>query len=251
MTSVRDLLTTLTRTDPARPRLTWYGPGGERVELSGRVLGNWVTKATNLLVDEADAGPGTRVVLDLPAHWRTVVWALAAWTCGARVVLPPAGLDRRLPHDLDGAVVVTDRPGDLTNPGQGAGTPDLVVAVALPALALKFPWPLPPGALDGAADLMTYPDTLGWLPPLDGVAPALEDHVVHRELLAWARRVTDGREWPTAARVLAVARDVGTALASSLAAWAGGGSVVLVEPGVPRLDRIGIVERADVHAPGA
>ena len=33
------------------PALTWYGPDGERVELSQRVLANWVTKAMNLLTD--------------------------------------------------------------------------------------------------------------------------------------------------------------------------------------------------------
>lgn len=252
MTSVRDLLSTLTRTDPAHPRLTWYGPAGERVELSGRVLGNWVTKATNLLVEEADAGPGTRVVLDLPAHWRAVVWALASWTCGAQVVLPPPGLDRPLPRDLGGAVVVTDRPGDLAaRAGDAAGRADLVVAVALPALALRFPGSLPPGMLDGAADLMTYPDALGWLPPLDSASPAIEDVVTHRGLLAWARRVTDAQEWPIAARVLAEVSDARTALAMSLAAWAGGGSVVLVERGVPGTDRLATAERAVVHAQDA
>lgn len=252
MTSVRDLLATLTRTEPAHPRLTWYGPGAERIDLSGRVLGNWVTKACNLLVEEADAGPGTRVVLDLPPHWRAVVWGLAAWTSGARVVLPPPGLERPLPRDVAGAVVVTDRPGELAaRAGDATGAADLVVAVALPALALRFPGPLPPGTLDGAADLMTYPDALGWLPPLDSASPAIEDGVSHRELLAWARRVTDAQEWPIAARVLAEVSDARTALAMSLAAWAGGGSVVLVERGVPGTDRLATVERAVVRAQGA
>ena len=56
--------------DPGRPRLTWYGDDGERVELSGHVLDNWVTKTANLLVEEYQAGPLTRVLLDLPVHWR-------------------------------------------------------------------------------------------------------------------------------------------------------------------------------------
>src|SRR5690625_7671347 len=64
------------------PSLTWYGPDAERVELSGRVLANWVTKAANLLADEADVTPGALVQLDLPMHWRTAVWALAVWACG-------------------------------------------------------------------------------------------------------------------------------------------------------------------------
>ena len=40
--------------DPGRPRLTWYGPDAERVELSGKVLLNWVAKTANLLTDELD-----------------------------------------------------------------------------------------------------------------------------------------------------------------------------------------------------
>ena len=47
--------------DPARPLLTWYDDGtGERVELSGATLGNWVAKTANLLVD--GCGLGIRVV---------------------------------------------------------------------------------------------------------------------------------------------------------------------------------------------
>lgn len=248
VTSVRDLLATLTRIDPAHPRLTWYGPGGERVDLSGRVLGNWVTKACNLLVEEADAGPGTRVVLDLPVHWRAVVWALASWTCGAQVVvLPPPGLDRPLPHDLAGAVVVTDRPGELAaRTGGGAGAPDLVVAVALPALALRFPGSLPPGTLDGAADLMTYPDALGWLPPLDPSTVAIVGGPSHRDLVAWARTVARANTWPSARRVLTGADDPEGHLAVTLAAFAAMQSVVIVTDTERDLDALADVERAHV-----
>src|SRR5690554_3627439 len=94
--------------DPSQPRLTWYGEDDERVELSGRVLANWVTKATNLLVEEGEVEPGTRVLLDVPAHWRALVWALATWTAGGHLVLPgdeddeDAGGDEDYePEDLD------------------------------------------------------------------------------------------------------------------------------------------------------
>src|SRR5690554_3374176 len=108
--------------DPGRPRLTWYGPDSERIELSGHVLDNWVTKTANLLVEEFDAGPGTRVLIDLPPHWRAVVWALAVWRTGAHVVLDPDVVD----------VVVTHRPRAVPPAGLVA-RPELV-AVALPAL---------------------------------------------------------------------------------------------------------------------
>ena len=150
MTSTADLLTLLRR-DPGRPRLTWYAADGDRVELSGAVLDNWVSKTTNLLVEELDVGPGSRVLLALPMHWRAVVWALAVWRAGATVVLAdaPAG---------DADVMVTDQP-DARVPGAAA-----LVVVSLPALARRYAGTLPPDALDAASSVMTYGDVIGWAP---------------------------------------------------------------------------------------
>ena len=55
MPSVASVHARLTR--DARPAPPWYGDDGERVELSGPVLAQWVTKTANLLVEELDAGP--------------------------------------------------------------------------------------------------------------------------------------------------------------------------------------------------
>lgn len=131
-TTVPQLLRDLATIDPTSPRLTFYDdtPGttcGERVELSGRVLVNWVSKAANLLQDEFDAGPGTRVALDLPAHWRAAYWALAAWATGSTVVTPvtaPGTAD-----DLNAADIV------ITADALTAAAADRSVLVALPALA--------------------------------------------------------------------------------------------------------------------
>jgi uncharacterized protein (TIGR03089 family) len=156
-TTIADLLTLLVR-EPGRPRLTWYGDDHERVELSGAVLENWVHKTANLLVEEFDAGPGTRVRLDLPGHWRTVVWALATWRVGACTVLDDG------PHD----VLVT---ADAVT--AGAGRARDVVVVTLAALARRSPDPLPPRAIDAAAAVMTYGDVLAWAPEVDPGAAAL------------------------------------------------------------------------------
>ncbi|WP_156387925.1 TIGR03089 family protein [Cellulomonas sp. Root137] len=230
-TTVADLLTLLVR-EPGRPRVTWYGDDGERVELSGAVLGNWVSKTTNLLVEEFDAGPGTRVALDLPGHWRTVVWALAVWRAGACVVSPGAG-----PVD----VLVTDSPA-------GASARDQVVAVALPALARSFPDPLPPGAIDAAGAVMTYGDVIGWTAPLDPSAAALDGVVTrsHADLLTDPAAEAD--------RVLRAAgprSEVVAFLLDVLAVLAGDGSVVLTSPATtaeladdaPRRDRLVASER--------
>ncbi|GAA2726055.1 TIGR03089 family protein [Cellulomonas aerilata] len=172
--SVADVLDLVTA-DPGRPRLTWYGGDGERVELSGAVLANWVAKTTNLLVEELDVEPGVRVGLDLPPHWRTAVWALAAWRSGAEVALGGAA------GDAD--VVVTDAPGAHAAARQ-------LVAVSLPALARRFDGDLPDGAVDAAGAVMTYGDVIGWAPVTDPSATALDlpgrPPVPHADLLRWA-----------------------------------------------------------------
>jgi uncharacterized protein (TIGR03089 family) len=212
-TTIATLLTALQR-EPGRPRLTWYGDDFERVELSGAVLENWVHKTANLLVEEFDAGPGTRVRLDLPGHWRTVVWALSVWRVGACVVLGPA-VD---PVD----VLVTSDPASV-----GAG--EQVVVVTLPALARRAPGPLPSGAIDAAAAVMTYGDVLAWAPELDPTARALDDDgaaTAHRELAAWAGDAAGER-------TLVVLGDdePAASLRTTLAVLLAGGSVVLAVPG--------------------
>ncbi|BDO42820.1 TIGR03089 family protein [Cellulomonas sp. NTE-D12] len=212
--SVSDLLTVL-RTDPGRPRLTWYSGDGERVELSGAVLDNWVSKTANLLVEEFDAGPGYRVLLDLPAHWRSVVWALAAWRVGACVVTP--GGDPS-PADDTADLVVTDRPT------AHLGARDLV-AVALPALARRFDAALPAGAIDAAAAVMTYADRLAWAPPVQAGSPALvtpTGTTVHADLFA-------GPTADDAQRVLLPAGELAATLVDVLGVLSAAGSVVLVD----------------------
>jgi uncharacterized protein (TIGR03089 family) len=259
VTTIRDLVRALATTEPTRPRLTWYGTAGERVELSSRVLTNTVVKATNLLVAEADAEAGTRVAVDLPVHWRTLVWALAAWTSGAEVWLAGAaapagtatdGSDRAGGASGDSAVVVTDRP-PASDPADASG-PAVVIGVALPALAMRHPGPLPAGTIDGAADLMTYPDALGWTAALDLGATALsnlvgEPPVAHGDLGVWARTTAGSQGWPASPRVLVSGRDVAVTLAAALAAWAADGSVVLVGDGGVDLERIADQERVTVR----
>ena len=135
--------------DPGRPRLTWYGAGHERIELSAKTLGNWVSKSANLLVEELDAGPGTRVGISMPPHWRTVVWLLATWSAGAHaVVIPPAG-------DVD--VLITERPDSgVSQVSARAGA--RLVAVALPGLAMRFDGDLPPGVIDAATEVRAMGD---------------------------------------------------------------------------------------------
>ncbi|RPF20100.1 TIGR03089 family protein [Myceligenerans xiligouense] len=235
------------QSDPGRPRLTWYGDDGERVELSGAVLANWVAKTTNLLVEEYDAQPGSMVGVNLPVHWRTVTWALAAWRVGATVVLrddsrapgEPGATNEPGPagepvtsgtagpistENLD--VVVTDSPERWTASGAE------LVAVSLPALARRYDGDLPPGAMDAAAAVMTYADQVIYAPEPEAGRTALTGAgadgspvpaVRHDELVpeaedGGARVLVDGRGAPA---------DV---LRELLRVWAGAGSVVLTSP---------------------
>ena len=138
---VDDLLPALLRSDPARPRITCYDDEtGERIELSGKVLANWVAKAANLLIEEYDAGPGTVIRLDLPPHWRTAYWLLAALAAGATVDQTTGAPD----------VLVT------TDPNTGPAPATIVVTLA--ALARSASTPLLPGAIDEAKELAGYGD---------------------------------------------------------------------------------------------
>ncbi|WP_182111743.1 TIGR03089 family protein [Actinotalea sp. JY-7876] len=226
--TVADVLARLLR-DPGRPRLTWYGPDGERVELSGHVLDNWVAKTTNLLVEELDAGPGTVVLLDLPVHWRTVVWALATWRAGATVLLDP-GAPSSSPRRPD--VVVTDAPDRHPDAAE-------LVAVALPALARRFDGDLPTRALDAATAVMTYGDVISWAPAVDRDEPALgaaDPLVPHGALVGWATACPAAARSAAPAPRALLAPPVGgrvtDAVRDVLGVLALDGSVVLCDPAV-------------------
>ena len=199
--------------EPGRPRVTWYGPGGERVELSGKTLLNWVSKTANLLVDELDAEPGTTVGLDLPPHWRTVSWLLATWAAGAHALVAPEkpGLD----------VLVTTDPG--------SGRAEHVVAVALPALATSFGAPLPHAVHDAAVEVRRQPDVFRpYLTPAadDPALTANGGTTSHGELLATAREAAAAAGVRPGDRVL-----TGAGPELALATWLGvlalDGSLVL------------------------
>jgi len=212
--TVAQLLARARASDPGRPRLTWYGAGGERVELSARVLENWVAKTANLLVEELDAVPGTAVHLGLPAHWRSGVWSLALLAVGA------------VPGALETAeVVVTDRP-DAVHAPPGA----LLVVVALPALALTAGPGLPPRALDANAEVAGYGDQL---PPVAG-APVV---AVTRSLAPQERLL-----------LRAEGTDPAGLAAALLDALAADGSLVLLGPGAPDADRVAAQEQVTARA---
>jgi uncharacterized protein (TIGR03089 family) len=221
--SVPGLLRALLDDDPGRPRLTWYGPDGERIELSAKVLDNWVAKTANLLVDELDAGPGTRVAIALPPHWRTAAWLLAAWSTGACVVPVPRGRHAAeipvIPPDAD-VLVACDRAVLDRSPARARQ-----VAVALPSLATSFGPELPPAAVDAAVDIRSYGDVfVPFAHPAPG-DPALGE-LTHGGLIPEAVRAADAAALPPRVRLL-TGGGVDAAVPELLAPLVRLGSVVL------------------------
>lgn len=221
---VPTLLAGLRSEQATSPALVWHGNGGERIELSGRVLDNWVAKTSNFLVDELDAEPGMRLRLAMPVHWKTLVWALAGWQTGCTVVL---GSDGPAP-----AATVVSSEDEVA---AAAGT---VVAVAPGALDLHWNGMLPAGAVDYAAEVRSYADTfVGDDSPGDDV-PALETGALATTAPTLSGTVTYGRLPGAAAgagpRTLLAAgvRDLPLVLEAGLLTWAAGGCLVLTAPGV-------------------
>ncbi|WP_394160234.1 TIGR03089 family protein [Galactobacter valiniphilus] len=117
-----------------------------RIELSGRVLVNWWAKNAGLLDAEWGIGPGSRVAVQAPAHWRVLPLVLAALSLGAQV--GPADLE-------DADLLITTDPASP----EAAAHPE-VLAVTTAALAVSFGAPLPAGVVDHAAEVRAYPDRL-------------------------------------------------------------------------------------------
>lgn len=216
MRTPSDVLADLLRSDPARPRITFYedtpGPtAGERIELSAKVLANWVSKAANALQEEWDIAPGSRVRLDLPPHWRALYWALATWSVGACVVVGDAD------DQADSDVVVT---ADAETAGRAPGEAALVT---LAALARSAPSAPPGGAMDEARELSTFADRFSaWEAP-EPDSPALQLNGEHTAY----ETVVPQRDWPEGVRVHTTSADLAEVLLDALAAWAKDGSLVL------------------------
>jgi len=135
-----DLRAALLAGDLSRPRLTWYDESaGERIDLSGKTLANWVAKAANWLETEMALAPGDRFGLLIPPdHWRAIYWSLAAWTRGLTIT---PGTDADAVVALAGAA----EPADLAEPAAA------LAASPLQAMSDAMPVPVGPVAYAVAA----------------------------------------------------------------------------------------------------
>src|SRR5690625_2234091 len=224
--TVADLVARIS-SDPGRPRITWYAGGGERVELSGRVIENWVAKTTNMLVEEFDAEPGVRVLIDMPAHWKQVIWALSVWRAGATAVFveDPADFEGEMPD-----VVVTSAPQRWVEVPRATR----VVAVELGSLARAWDGELPAGILDGVAEVRLFDDVLGWATEADVSAVAVEQlgarERLYGDLLNYAAAFAEGHgRGELAPRMLVATGDAYRSLFAVVGILSRDGSAVLLD----------------------
>lgn len=210
---------------PGRPFVTYYDVAtGERTELSGTTTANWVAKTANLLVDELDAEPGSRIEIALPTHWLRTVWILATWAADGTIA------------DTDADIFVAG-PDTVEQPSPARHR----VASALLPFATPFPT-APSGVIDLGAVLPGQPDAfLPFDEPTDDVrAVELADLTLTYGQLAAGAPPSSSRSLLTPG---SLARDVTATLAAAL----GGGSIVLVRGASPAdVDRLADQEQAQV-----
>ncbi|MFF5177540.1 TIGR03089 family protein [Micromonospora sp. NPDC000316] len=180
-------------TDPTRPLLTWYDDAsGDRTELSGATLANWVSKTANLLVDEVGLAPGTLAGLLLPPHWQTAAVLLGCWSAKLSVIDTPGTVDvlfasadrldeaqswsaderyalglsplaaplRQVPPGFADYVVEVRGHGDHFTPQPGPGPSDANLLARAEARATELG--IEPGARI-LVDAARYPDPVDWL----------------------------------------------------------------------------------------
>lgn len=204
MDTIGALFSAAVRADPTRPLLTYYDDeSGERTELSGATLANWVAKTANLLVDGAGLGSGDTAAVQLPPHWQTAAVLLGCWSAGVTV-------------DMDGgpadvAFVAADAVDSATAPE--------VFGFALAPMAGPMRPAPPPGVQDFVVAVRAYGDQFR---PAGPVGPALPG-VSHGELTA---RAMD-RGLAAGARVLVDGDATPDPVDWLLAPLAAGGTIVL------------------------
>jgi uncharacterized protein (TIGR03089 family) len=151
MDTVSGLLAGAVAADPTRPLLTYYDDAtGERTELSGATLGNWVAKTANLLVDGLGLGQGDRALVLLPPHWQTAAVLLGCWSAGLSVTLTyPSGGPAGDGSSADIAFVAAARAGEVTSGER--------YALGLHPLGLPLR-EVPPGYVDFSVEVRGFGD---------------------------------------------------------------------------------------------
>lgn len=144
------------------PALLWYSVPGERIELSGRVLENWVSKTANFMVDECEIEAGDSIIITMTPHWRSVVIALAALRVGAKIVFPgnksAREAENKPPQAKDAQAVFT-----FSVEAAEQSEAEYKVLVDRGALSSRYMGSLPDEATDYCAEVRSHGDVYSGL----------------------------------------------------------------------------------------
>ncbi|GAA2707041.1 TIGR03089 family protein [Micromonospora olivasterospora] len=147
-------------TEGEPPLLTYLDDAtGERVELTAGQLGDWAARTAGLLRDGCGLGPGSRVAVLLPPHWRTAAVLLGAWSVGMAVSFRPratAGLPVLEPggdQPYDAVFVTPERLDDWLEDVPDGVHRYLVGAGAGPLADVPVGW------LDWSNEVLRHTDT--------------------------------------------------------------------------------------------
>jgi uncharacterized protein (TIGR03089 family) len=173
---------------PTTPLLTFYDDAsGDRTELSGATLDNWVSKTANLLLDGVGLAPGDTVAVLMPPHWQTAAVLLGVASAGLTADL----------GDGPGAVdaLFTTPAGVAASAGKV--TVDRYATGLLPlAMPLRS---LPDGYQDYVLEVRNYGDHFGGAPagPDDEtVLSRASARVAELGITAGDRVLIDARAYP-------------------------------------------------------
>jgi uncharacterized protein (TIGR03089 family) len=182
------------RRDPAAPLFTFYDDAtGDRTELSGATLDNWVSKTANLLIDGLGLGPGDTAAVLLPPHWQTAAVLLGVSAAGLAADPGPG------PAPVDVLFTTAGRSGDASAWDAGDRYATGLLPFAMPLREV------PPGYQDYVLEVRNYGDYFGGQPVGAGDR-ALADQT-HEALLRTAEARAAERGISSGDRVLV---DAGT-----------------------------------------
>ncbi|WKU03818.1 TIGR03089 family protein [Micromonospora sp. HUAS LYJ1] len=211
-----------------RPLLTYCDDAtGERTELTASGLGDWAARTAGLLRDGCGLGPGSRVAVLLPPHWRTAAVLLGAWSVGMAVSFRPratAGLPAlepggERPYD---AVFVTPQRLDDWLEDVPEGVHRYLVGTGPGALA-----DVPVGWLDWSVEVLRHTDAPPDYAAVHPAAPATPDGTSFGAWGNLAREVADRLDLRPGDRLLVDAAEHEQPLKWLLAPLAVGASVVV------------------------
>jgi uncharacterized protein (TIGR03089 family) len=146
-------LASAVRNFPTTPLLTFYDDlSGDRTELSGATLDNWVSKTANLLLDGVGLAPGDTVAVLMPPHWQTAAVLLGVASAG---LAADTG-------DRPGAVdALFTTPAEVTTAAAKVTTDRYATGLLPLAMPLRS---LPEGYQDYVLEVRNYGDHFGGAP---------------------------------------------------------------------------------------